>query len=145
MLIPLGYFFQTKDLTDRWLVLLLAIVLTFSLASLTYYFIERPFLRLRALWFPKTKVLPSTPHLSPTLIQALAYDQLHFSQQSFFCRVILHLLNDIATSCSVLLSLVLQNSRRKEARFSFSANHLQIPSLASISAAISFNSSYAAS
>lgn len=62
VLIPLGYFFQKKDMTDRWLVLLLAIVLTFSLASLTYYFIERPFLRLRALWFPrKTKSVAIDP------------------------------------------------------------------------------------
>lgn len=55
VIIPLLYFFPRKDGVDRWLVLLLVLVLTFLLASLTYYFIERPFLRLRALWFPKNK------------------------------------------------------------------------------------------
>lgn len=53
VLIPLVYFLPLQDRTDQWLVLLLVLVLTFSLASLTYYFIERPFLRLRGLWFPK--------------------------------------------------------------------------------------------
>ncbi|NII25706.1 acyltransferase [Pseudoflavitalea sp. X16] len=50
---PLVYFFPRKDKADEWLMLLLALVLTFLLASLTYYFIERPFLRLRTLWFPQ--------------------------------------------------------------------------------------------
>lgn len=53
IIFPLLYSFPRKGGTDRWLMLLLALVLTFLLASLTYYFIERPFLRLRALWFPK--------------------------------------------------------------------------------------------
>lgn len=53
VLIPLIYFLPIQDRVDKWLALLLALVLTFLFASLAYYFIERPFLRLRSQLFPK--------------------------------------------------------------------------------------------
>lgn len=55
VVIPLAFLYPVQDRLDQWLMLLLALTLTISLSSMTYKFIERPFLRLRGRWFPKER------------------------------------------------------------------------------------------
>lgn len=55
VVIPIAVLYPAQGKFEQWLMLLLALALTITLASLTYYFIERPFLRLRSRWFPKAR------------------------------------------------------------------------------------------